>query len=178
MRINHISSVDINIRKTMLLEMQKCLKMKNLPFVGVKDVIEEDETIIVYSLLPTLESFQVIKKINKDGTTQVYMTKNSWVAEIKEESLNEFLTSISAINDLANDNTTLENMVHIPLEIKYNQSLINKISFHDQLNKVEELYQKFAMTISQMRKIQFEYWNARNKEINMNQEASDLIVSR
>lgn len=69
-------------------------------------------------------------------------------------------------------------MVHIPLEIKYNQSLINKISFHDQLNKVEELYQKFAMTISQMRKIQFEYWNARNKEINMNQEASDLIVSR
>lgn len=106
------------------------------------------------------------------------MTKNSWVAEIKEESLNEFLTSISAINDLANDNTTLENMVHIPLEIKYNQSLINKISFHDQLNKVEELYQKFAMTISQMRKIQFEYWNARNKEINMNQEASDLIVSR
>lgn len=45
MRINHISSVDINIRKTMLLEMQKCLKMKNLPFVGVKDVIEEDETI-------------------------------------------------------------------------------------------------------------------------------------
>lgn len=152
MNINCIDSLDNELKEKIKLARKDCLTLTNISY-GVTHSMElEDRTITIYSLLPTLESVQIIKRENK-SSCEVYMVKSNLVASISNNALEELLSQIQATSDELNSTGTYREII-IPHEIKSNLSILKRLSFKKEENFIDVAFFKYAQLISKIRDLQ------------------------
>lgn len=152
MSINCIDILDNELKEKLRLAKKDCLTLTSISYGVLHEVDLGDKVITIYSLLPTLESIQIIKRENKESC-QVYMVKANLVANISKESLEELLREIKETSDeLTNTGTYREIM--IPEEIKSNLGLLEHLSLQKQENVLDSAFSEYAELISQVRKTQ------------------------
>lgn len=156
MSIECMNHLDENLKEKLKVVRQNILTMTNIPYEGVKSSFETpEEQVTIYSLLPNLEGSEIIERTTEKEKS-IYIMNNGLMANIKKETLEELQNNIAALSHQIargsfNEITSLN---VLPQELENIVITMNRISTMDRANRIDLLYQKYCLTLKELRRIQ------------------------
>lgn len=160
MSIECLNVLDASLKEKLAIVKENILFMGDISYKGVQSQFEtEEEKITIYNLLPGLEEAEVVVKKEKGkDKSHAYIIKNGLLAKISENSLNQLLNDLNIVVALIEngDFQTIKELDIIPKEIKEILQTIDRISTKESIKRIDLLYQKYCLTIKQLRQIQAE----------------------
>lgn len=148
-----ISLLDNKLQEILRSIKKECLSMATIPYNGVVNRIDtKDATIIIHSLIPSLEPYHLIRII-KDKV-ECFLVKKDISVSIEEGSILKLIRNIflESKEELSKEKNVLIDL-DIPEEIIKNTAYLESSS-NDELNN---LYEIFAIKVAELRKAKKEY---------------------
>ena len=153
MNIKCLNTLDKELQDKLKLAKRECINLPDISYTGVeqKTKDEKGETTI-YSLLPTLENIQFLKR-KTDTKKEVYMIKADLVADISEEALNTLLKEIgTTYSELSN--TGFYRGISLPEEIEANFRILESLSKGRERGKLNSIFTDYTNLIAKIRTMQ------------------------
>lgn len=153
MNIKCLDTLDNTLKDKLKTAKKECMNIIDLSYAGVVQKEEgETEKITIYSLLPTLENVQFLKR-EKEGKKEIYMTKFDLIADISEESLEILLKEVeTTYTELTN--TGFYRGICIPEEIESNLRILECLSRRRENGKLDTLFINYTNLVAKIRQIQ------------------------
>ena len=116
-------------------------EMPKQEYKYLKEIIENDEKIKFYSLLPNMEEIIILKITSSDNEKKHYMLKGPLIAEIKEETVKQLEKNLIVANYLfgKQDLHKMLEILSIPEEIKNINLAIENLFLPKELLEREHL---------------------------------------
>lgn len=166
----HISCIDVidnklqdAIKKIKLTSLQS----PNLSFLGIhQEIIENDEKIKFYSLLPNMEEIIILKITSSDNEKKHYMLKGPLIAEIKEETVKQLEKNLIVANYLfgKQDLHKMLEILSIPEEIQNINLAIENLCLPKELSTIDQSFFEYTNLLSKIRKMNLISFQYENKE--------------
>lgn len=148
-----ISLLDDNLQEILNNIKKECLSMATIPYNGTVSRLDtKGTTIIVHSLIPGLEPYQLIRIIR--NKVEAFLVKGDISVSISEESI---LILIKNIYIKSKDKFQKEKNVIVDLDIP--EEIIKSTAYLEDSpnNELNSLYEEFATNVAELRKVKKEY---------------------
>lgn len=148
-----IQTLNENLQEILNNIKQGSLSMGAIPYNGIVDRLDTKEsTIIVHSLIPSLEPYHIIRIIKDE--VECFIVKDNLVVPISEKSI---LTLMRNIYIKSKDEFQKERNVLIDLDIPEEIKESTKYLDTTSSNELDSIYNNFAQSVSHLREAKKEY---------------------
>lgn len=148
-----ISLLDNDLQEILSSIKQECLSMATIPYNGTVSRLDtKGTTIIVHSLIPGLEPYQLIRIIR--DKVECFLAKGDVSVPISEESILKLMRNVFL---KSRDELQKEKNVLIDLDIP--EEIIKSTAYLDDSpnSELNNLYEIFATNVAELRQVKKEY---------------------